>query len=112
MMETVKIVPRSAGAGRLAPGSSQTQAQFALLTELMLNSATRSGGIAVRVSRSLHSRDKARSVRPASIVGEDVYGALVEAEVVHGSDYCSPRWMRYTPSGSGRRDRAKSVEGR
>ena len=38
------------------------------LTELMLNSATRRGGIAVRFSHSFHSRESARSVRPASIV--------------------------------------------
>ena len=58
------------------------------LTELMLKSATRSGGMAVRFIHSPHSRDRARSVRTGlGRAGQDVDGALVEAEVVHRPDH-------------------------
>ena len=61
--------------------------QVAGLTELMLKSATRSGGMAVRFIHSPHSRDSARSVRAGlDGAGQDVDGALVEAEVVHRPD--------------------------
>ena len=57
------------------------------LTELMLNSATRRGGIAVRLSQSFHSRDSARWLAPASMVlPKQVDRALVEAEVVDRPD--------------------------
>ncbi len=49
-------------------GTGGGVAQVAELTELMLKSATRNAGMAVRLCHSPHSRDSARTVRPASVV--------------------------------------------
>src|SRR4051794_34437121 len=72
--------------------------QLAGDTELMLKSGTRSGGIAVRVNQSFHSRGSVRSVRPACTVrpsrstGDSLNRKLFTAPVT------SPPSTRKTPS--------------
>src|SRR6185437_9932042 len=84
--------------GRAMPGRPHAAAQLAFDTEDMLKSPTRSGGIAVRVNQSLHSRGRHCSrrpicaIRPSRSTGDSLNRKLLTTPVT------SPPSTRYTPS--------------